>query len=259
MTKIIAVANQKGGVGKTTTAVNLSAEMAMLGYRTLLVDFDPQCNSTSGLGIRPAEPNIYDALIGRVQMSRVIHKTAVKNLLLTPADIRLAGAEPELVDAAEREYHLRTALTGVAADFDYIFIDCPPSLGLLTVNALAAARTILIPIQCEYYALEGVSALMDTLNRVKRFYNPSLEVEGILLTMLDGRTNLGLQVVEQVKKHFKKKVYSVIIPRSVRLSEAPSHGQPICLYDSKSAGAAAYQALAREVAERNVPARGGTR
>ena len=259
MTKIIAVANQKGGVGKTTTAVNLSAEMAMLGYRTLLVDFDPQCNSTSGLGIRPVEPNIYDALIGRVQMSRVIHKTAVKGLLLAPADIRLAGAEPELVDAAEREYHLRQALTGVAADFDYIFIDCPPSLGLLTVNALAAARTILIPIQCEYYALEGVSALMDTLNRVKRFYNPSLEVEGILLTMLDGRTNLGLQVVEQVKKHFKKKVYAVIIPRSVRLSEAPSHGQPICLYDSKSAGAAAYQALAREVAERNVPARGGIR
>ena len=197
------------------------------------------------------DKSIYEALLGRLPLRDCLQETACKNLTIIGADIRLAGAELELVSVDKREFRLKTALTTVQKDFDFIFIDCPPSLSLLTLNALAAADTVLIPIQCEYYALEGVTSLMNTVNRVKRTINPRLDVEGVLLTMLDGRTNLGLQVVDQVKKHFRKKVFATTIPRSVRLGEAPSHGEPIHVYDARSAGAVAYRALAEEVLERN--------
>ena len=252
MGKIIAIANQKGGVGKTTTAVNLSACLAELGKKTLMVDLDPQGNTTSGLGCRVKEDNsIYDALMGRARIQDCIQKTAVKKLKLIGSDIRLAGAEVELVSEERREYYLKTILTPIREDYDFIFVDCPPSLSLLTLNAMAAADSVLVPIQCEYYALEGVSSLMNTIGRVRKSMNPRLEIEGILLTMLDGRTNLGLQVVDQVKKHFKKEVFSTTIPRNVRLGEAPSHGEPIHLYDPRSSGALAYQSLAKEVVSRN--------
>ncbi len=252
MGKIIAIANQKGGVGKTTTAVNLSAALAQAGKKVLMADLDPQGNTTSGLGGRVNERNsIYDAMMGRTSLQDCIQKTEIKKLRLVGADIRLAGAEVELVSVNEREFYLKKLLGTVRNDYDYILVDCPPSLSLLTLNALAAADTVLVPIQCEYYALEGVTSLMNTIQRVKRTFNPRLEIEGILLTMLDGRTNLGLQVVDQVKKHFRKAVFATMIPRNVRLGEAPSHGQPICLYDPKSTGAMAYEALAKEVLARN--------
>ena len=252
MGKIIAIANQKGGVGKTTTAVNLSACLAELGKKTLMVDLDPQGNTTSGLGCRVKEDNsIYDALMGRARIQDCIQKTDVKKLRLIGSDIRLAGAEVELVGEERREYYLKTILAPIREDYDFIFVDCPPSLSLLTLNAMAAADSVLVPIQCEYYALEGVSSLMNTIGRVRKSMNPRLEIEGILLTMLDGRTNLGLQVVDQVKKHFKKEVFSTTIPRNVRLGEAPSHGKPIHLYDPRSSGALAYQSLAKEVISRN--------
>ena len=252
MGKIIAIANQKGGVGKTTTAVNLSACLAELGKKTLMVDLDPQGNTTSGLGCRVKEDNsIYDALMGRARIEDCIQKTDVKKLKLIGSDIRLAGAEVELVGEERREYYLKTILAPIREDYDFIFVDCPPSLSLLTLNAMAAADSVLVPIQCEYYALEGVSSLMNTIGRVRKAMNPRLEIEGILLTMLDGRTNLGLQVVDQVKKHFKKEVFSTTIPRNVRLGEAPSHGKPIHLYDPRSSGALAYQSLAKEVVSRN--------
>jgi chromosome partitioning protein len=252
MGKIIAIANQKGGVGKTTTAVNLSACLAELGKKTLMVDLDPQGNTTSGLGCRVKEDNsIYDALMGRARIQDCIQKTDVKKLKLIGSDIRLAGAEVELVGEERREYYLKTILAPIREDYDFIFVDCPPSLSLLTLNAMAAADSVLVPIQCEYYALEGVSSLMNTIGRVRKSMNPRLEIEGILLTMLDGRTNLGLQVVDQVKKHFKKEVFSTTIPRNVRLGEAPSHGKPIHLYDPRSSGALAYQSLAKEVVSRN--------
>ena len=252
MGKIIAIANQKGGVGKTTTAVNLSACLAELGKKTLMVDLDPQGNTTSGLGCRVKEDNsIYDALMGRARIEDCIQKTDVKKLKLIGSDIRLAGAEVELVGEERREYYLKTILAPIREDYDFIFVDCPPSLSLLTLNAMAAADSVLVPIQCEYYALEGVSSLMNTIGRVRKSMNPRLEIEGILLTMLDGRTNLGLQVVDQVKKHFKKEVFSTTIPRNVRLGEAPSHGEPIHLYDPRSSGALAYQSLAKEVVSRN--------
>ena len=252
MAKIIAIENQKGGVGKTTTAVNLSAAIAQAGKKVLMVDLDPQGNTTSGLGRRVNERNsVYDALMGRASLKDCIQNTEIKKLKLIGSDIRLAGAEVELVSVKEREFFLKKLLGVAREDYDYIFVDCPPSLSLLTLNAMAAADSVLVPIQCEYYALEGVTSLMNTVNRVKHTFNPHLEIEGILLTMLDGRTNLGLQVVDQVKKHFRKAVFATTIPRNVRLGEAPSHGEPICLYDPRSSGAIAYEALAKEVLARN--------
>ena len=252
MGKIIAITNQKGGVGKTTTSVNLSACLAEEGKKVLMVDLDPQGNTTSGFGAKVNERNsVYDAMMGRARVKDCIQGTEIKKLKLIGSDIRLAGAEVELVSEEEREFYLKRLLATEKEEYDFILVDCPPSLSLLTLNALAAADTVLIPIQCEYYALEGVSSLMNTVNRVKRSFNPHLEIEGILLTMLDGRTNLGLQVVDQVKKHFKKSVFATTIPRNVRLGEAPSHGEPINIYDPKSTGAVAYRALAKEVISRN--------
>ena len=251
MGKTIAITNQKGGVGKTTTAINLSACLAEAGKKILLIDLDPQGNSTSGVGGKAEENSAYEALMGRAQITSCVQKTAVEGLSLIPSDIRLAGAELELVDLEQREYRLKLLLKTLENQFDYLFIDCLPSLGLLTLNALTAAQRVLIPIQCEYYALEGVTSLMNTVNRVKHTFNPRLDIEGVLLTMLDGRTNLGLQVVAQVKKHFKSRVYATAIPRNVRLGEAPSHGLPIHLYDTRSIGADSYRRLAKEFLQRN--------
>lgn len=251
MSKIICIANQKGGVGKTTTAVNLAACLAEAGKSTLLVDMDPQGNASSGLGVRAGKKTVYEVLLGECTLDSTIEKTKQKHLQVAPADIRLAGAELELASLDRREYRMRAALESVKQGFDFLIIDCPPSLGLLTINALTAAQSILIPIQCEYYALEGVTALMNTIQRVKKGLNPALEIEGVLLTMLDGRTNLGLQVVAEVKKHFKQKVFATTVPRNVRLGEAPSHGLPVNLYDNRSSGAEAYRALAQEVIKLN--------
>lgn len=252
LAKVIAIANQKGGVAKTTTAVNLGACMAEMGRRVLLIDMDPQGNATSGMGVAKGKLGrcIYDVLINDVALERVVLKTETKNLKLVPARIALAGAEIELVSVMSRESRLQAALATVAADYDYILIDCPPSLGLLTLNALTAAGYVLIPVQCEYYALEGLSLLMNTLNRVTRHLNPKLEVLGAVLTMFDARTNLSIQVVEEVKKVFGNRVFQTIIPRNVRLGEAPSHGKPIVSYDSRSRGAEVYRDLAEEVLER---------
>ena len=251
MAKIIAIANQKGGVGKTTTSVNLTAILADMGQRVLAVDLDPQGNTTSGLGMTVEDKSVYEAVMGRIGLKEAVQHTDIPGLDLVGADIRLAGAELELVSVDRREYRLKTALAAVQKDYDFIFIDCPPSLSLLTLNALTAADRVLVPIQCEYYALEGVSSLMNTISRVKKTFNPRIDLEGVVLTMLDGRTNLGLQVVAEVKKHFKKKTFATTIPRSIRLGEAPSHGEPIHVYDPRSAGAVAYRALAAELLERN--------
>lgn len=251
MGRIIAVANQKGGVGKTTTAVNLSACLAELGMRVLLVDVDPQGNASSGLGIdrRAVKASVYDVLLDDMSPLDAMVEARVPRLAVVPATIDLAGAEIELVPRISRENRLKKALHPVRDQFDFIVMDCPPSLGLLTINALTAADSILIPIQCEYYALEGLTQLMDTFRLVREALNPDLEVEGVLLTMFDGRTNLSIQVVEDVKRFFKGKVYRSIITRNVRLSEAPSHGVPITVYDPRSKGAEAYMELAREVIE----------
>ncbi len=251
MGKIVAVTNQKGGVGKTTTAINLSAMLGQAGQRVLAVDLDPQGNTTSGLGTRPGTDSVYEALLGRTAVRNAVVQTSWKGLSLLGADIRLAGAELELVNMDRREYRLKDALASLRDHYDFILVDCPPSLGLLTVNALTAADTVLIPIQCEYYALEGLSSLMNTITRVNHTFNPALGIEGILLTMMDGRTNLSTQVAEEVKSHFRREVYSVTIPRSVRLGEAPSHGEPIHVYDPRSAGSLAYAVLTREFLHRN--------
>ena len=251
MAKIIAIANQKGGVGKTTTSVNLTAILADMGQRVLAVDLDPQGNTTSGLGMTVEDKSVYEAVMGRIGLKEAVQHTDIPGLDLVGADIRLAGAELELVSVDKREFRLKTALAAVQKDYDFIFIDCPPSLSLLTLNALTAADRVLVPIQCEYYALEGVSSLMNTISRVKKSFSPRIDLEGVVLTMLDGRTNLGLQVVDEVKKHFRKKTFATTIPRSIRLGEAPSHGEPIHVYDPRSAGAVAYRALAAELLERN--------
>jgi chromosome partitioning protein len=249
--RVIAIANQKGGVAKTTTAVNLGACLAYQGKKVLIVDVDPQGNATSGLGVDrdTLEHCIYDVLINGISLKSIKMDTAIENLDLIPATIQLAGAEIELVSAVSRELKLRKALTKEKDLYDYVILDCPPSLGLLTLNALTAADSILIPIQCEYYALEGLGQLMNTIQLVQKHLNPGLALEGVLLTMFDARTNLSIQVVEEVKAYFKNKVFATIIPRNVRLSEAPSHGKPIITYDPKSRGAEVYQDLAKEVIE----------
>jgi chromosome partitioning protein len=249
--KVIAIANQKGGVGKTTTAVNLSACLAEKGKKVLLIDIDPQGNATSGLGKHKEdmELSIYDVLINDVDIENVTVDTKVEGLKLCPSSVELSGAEVELVPMISRENRLNLALEKVKDQYDFIFMDCPPSLGLLTLNALTAANSVLVPIQCEYYALEGLGQLMGTVKLVQKHLNPKLEVEGVVLTMFDARTNLSIQVGEEVKKYFKNKVYRTIIPRNVRLSEAPSFGLPIILYDIHSKGAECYMELADEVAE----------
>ena len=253
MGKIIAVTNQKGGVGKTTTAVNTAAGIAKLGFRVLLIDTDPQGNATSGVGVdkRSVKYSSYSIMVDEVKAEDAVVHTEFENLDVIPSSIELAAAELELADFDHRESRLKNALAPIKSGYDYILIDCPPSLGLITTNALCASDTILVPIQPEYYALEGLSQLIATVRLVKRKYNPYLEIEGVLLTMYDGRLNLTQQVVQEVKKFFPKKVFSAVIPRGVRLSEAPSFGMPIMYFDKSCKGSAAYMDLAREITEKN--------
>lgn len=252
MGKIISIANQKGGVGKTTTAVNLSACLALQKKKVLLIDADPQGNATSGVGAnKSTEKSTYDVIINQVDIKEVIQKSAVDNLDVCAANIDLAGAEVQLVSQLSREHRLKEALDKVKEEYDFIIIDCPPSLGLVTLNALTASNTVLVPIQCEYYALEGLGQLMSTIDLVQKHLNKDLAVEGVALTMYDARTNLSMQVIEEVRKYFGNKVYRSVIPRNVRLSEAPSFGLPIALYDKNSKGAEAYTNLAKEVIKNN--------
>ncbi len=252
MGKAIAIFNQKGGVGKTTTNINLAACLAIKGKRILILDIDPQGNTTSGMGIskKGLEKTMYEVLIDdQVSPEDAILKTGIDNLDIIPASVQLAGAEIELVQLEAREKRLKKALDKIRGKYDYLFIDCPPSLGLLTINSLTAVDSVLIPIQCEFYALEGVSQLMSTIDLVKKNMNPSIEIQGVILSMFDGRTNLSIQVVEEVKKYFREKVYTTVIPRNVRLAEAPSYGLPITIYDPKSKGAEAYVDFATEFLE----------
>ena len=247
MGKIISIANQKGGVGKTTTSVSLSAILAKKGKKILMIDMDPQGNGTSGLGIdKNVKFSVYDVIIDDVEIENTIKKTEIENLDVCPSNINLAGAEVELVDMEEREQRLKSKLDKIKEKYDYIIIDCPPSLGLVTLNAFTASDSVLIPVQCEYYALEGLGQLINTINLVKKHLNKSLYIEGALLTMYDARTNLSNQVVKEVKRYFEDKVYKVVIPRNVKLSEAPSYGMPITLYDKRSKGAKCYEKLAKE-------------
>lgn len=252
MGRIIAVANQKGGVGKTTTTINLSACLAEQGQKVLVIDVDPQGNTTSGLGIdkNNTENTVYELMLGEASIDDGIYKSVMDDLDVIPSNVNLAGAEIDLIDIDDREYILKKIVNSLKEKYDFILLDCPPSLSMLTVNAMTAANTVLVPIQCEYYALEGLSQLIRTINLVKQKLNPELEIEGVVFTMYDARTNLSLQVVENVKANLKQTVYKTIIPRNIRLAEAPSHGLPINLYDSKSAGAESYRLLAEEVIHR---------
>ncbi len=259
MGKIIALVNQKGGVGKTTTSINLSASLGVLGKKVLLIDLDPQGNSTTGLGIEKGDikNSIYDLLTGKAELKDVIIKSRFRNLYVIPATISLAGADIELMEKSRmdptftKNNQLKNSLEIVDGMFDYVLIDCPPSLGILTTNALTAANSVIIPVQCEFFALEGIMQLLNSIMLAQKTLNPTLDIEGVLLTMLDNRTNLGLEVVQDIKSYFKERVYDTIIPRLVRLSEAPSHGKPIVAYDPKSRGAEAYINLAKEVISRN--------
>lgn len=252
MGRIIAVANQKGGVGKTTTTINLSACLAEQDQKVLVIDVDPQGNTTSGLGIdkNNTENTVYELMLGEASIDDCIYKSVMDDLDVIPSNVNLAGAEIDLIDIDDREYILKKIVNSLKEKYDFILLDCPPSLSMLTVNAMTAANTVLVPIQCEYYALEGLSQLIRTINLVKQKLNPELEIEGVVFTMYDARTNLSLQVVENVKANLKQTVYKTIIPRNIRLAEAPSHGLPINLYDSKSAGAESYRLLAEEVIHR---------
>ena len=247
MAKIIAIVNQKGGVGKTTTTVNLTASLSTMGKKVLLCDFDPQANATSGMGVdkNTASPNIYDVLVNGADPQKAIVHTKYGDVI--PSNKALAGAWVEIIRIADREQLLKKALSQISAQYDYIFIDCPPSLELLTINALCAAGSLLVPVQCEYYALEGLSDLISTIRLMKRSVNPDLSIEGVLLTMYDGRTNLSVQVAEEIKRYFPSQVYASVIPRNVRLAEAPSHGKPIVEYDKYSRGSLAYRSLAKEI------------
>ena len=248
MGRTISIFNQKGGVGKTTTVINLAAALGKLGKKILIVDADPQGNATSGLGIdkNSLKLSLYDGLIDGVDLKKIVRKTSAENVDIIPSNVELAGAEIELIEIENRELSLKKALTAIEDEYDIVFVDCPPSLGLLSLNGLSASHSVIVPIQCEYYALEGVSQLVDTISLVKKSLNPDLEIEGVVLSMFDGRTNLSIQVVEEVKEYFKGKVYTSIIPRNVRLAEAPSYGLSVIDYDPKSKGAEAYTELAEE-------------
>lgn len=252
MGRIIAIANQKGGVGKTTTAINLSASLAEAGQKILAVDFDPQGNATSGLGFEKGylDKTVYEVLMGEIPVEASIIKDVQENLDVLPSDVDLSGAEIELLDVENKESVLKGVLDSIKDQYEFIVIDCPPSLSLLTINALVAADTVIVPIQCEYYALEGLSQILQTVDLIKKKLNPKLELEGVVFTMYDARTNLSLEVVESVKSHLNRNIYKTIIPRNVRLAEAPSHGMPINLYDSRSTGAESYRMLAAEVISR---------
>ena len=252
MGKVISVANQKGGVGKTTTAVNLSALLAKKGKKVLLIDTDPQGNATSGVGVdKTVSFSVYDVLVDDVEIENTLQLTEMKNLEVCPSNINVAGAEVQLVSKENREYKLKEKIEKIKNDYDYVIIDCPPSLGLVTLNAFTASDSVLIPIQCEYYALEGLGQLINTINLVKKRLNKELVIEGALLTMYDARTNLSNQVVKEVKNYFDDKVYKTVIPRNVKLSEAPSYGMPICMYDARSKGSRCYEKFAKEFIKKN--------